>query len=89
MGGYGRGELCPGSDLDLLLLHRGRGRDRGDLARLAEQLWYPVWDRGLKLGHAVRTVKEAVALAATDLNTATAQLDLRPVSYTHLTLPTN
>ena len=80
MGGYGRGELCPGSDLDLLLLHRGRGRDRGDLARLAEQLWYPVWDRGLKLGHAVRTVKEAVALAATDLNTATAQLDLRLVA---------
>ena len=79
VGGYGRRELCPGSDLDLLLLHRGR-RDRGQLGRLAERLWYPVWDRGLKLGHAVRTVKEAVALAAGDLNTATAQLDTRLVA---------
>ena len=79
VGGYGRRELCPGSDLDLLLLHRGK-RDRGELGRLAERLWYPVWDRGLKLGHAVRTVKEAVALAASDLNTATAQLDTRLVA---------
>ena len=79
VGGYGRRELCPGSDLDLLLLHRGK-RDRAELGRLAERLWYPVWDRGLKLGHAVRTVKEAVSLAASDLNTATAQLDTRLVA---------
>ncbi len=79
VGGYGRRELCPGSDLDVLLLHRGK-RDRGELGGLAERLWYPVWDRGLKLGHAVRTVKEAVALAASDLNTATAQLDTRLVA---------
>jgi [protein-PII] uridylyltransferase len=80
VGGYGRGELCPGSDLDLLLLHRGGRRDRAELGRLAERLWYPVWDRGLKLGHAVRTVKEALALAGSDLNTATAQLDVRLVA---------
>ena len=77
VGGYGRRELCPGSDLDLILLHRGGRRDRTDLTRLAERLWYPVWDRGMKLGHAVRTVKEAVGLAGSDLNTATAQLDTR------------
>ncbi|MGI8806734.1 MAG: [protein-PII] uridylyltransferase [Acidimicrobiales bacterium] len=77
VGGYGRRELCPGSDLDLILLHRGGRRDRGDLTRLAERLWYPVWDRGMKLGHAVRTVKEAVGLAGSDLNTATSQLDTR------------
>ena len=77
MGGYGRRELCPGSDLDLILLHRGGRRDRTDVHKLAEKLWYPIWDRGLKLGHAVRTVKEAVALAGSDLNTATAQLDTR------------
>ncbi len=80
VGGYGRGELCPGSDLDLLLLHdRGR-RDRADLGTRAERLWYPVWDAGLKLGHAVRTVKEAVALAGSDLNTATALLDTRLIA---------
>jgi [protein-PII] uridylyltransferase len=79
VGGYGRRDLCPRSDLDLLLLHRGKG-DRVRLGRLAERLWYPIWDRGLKLGHAVRTVKEALALAGTDLNTATAQLDTRLIA---------
>jgi len=47
---------------------------------MAERLWYPLWDSGLKLGHAVRTVKEALALAGTDLNTATAQLDVRLIA---------
>jgi [protein-PII] uridylyltransferase len=79
VGGYGRGELCPKSDLDLILVHRGK-RDRKDLGRTAERLWYPLWDSGLKLGHAVRTVKEALALAGTDLNTATAQLDVRLIA---------
>jgi [protein-PII] uridylyltransferase len=44
---------------------------------VAERLWYPIWDRGMKLGNAVRTVKEAVGLAGSDLNTATSQLDTR------------
>ncbi|CAN5809170.1 hypothetical protein BH24ACT3_BH24ACT3_17790 [soil metagenome] len=59
VGGYGRAELSPQSDLDVLLLHAGRG----DVADVAERVWYPVWDEGLKLGHAVRTVKEALILA--------------------------
>jgi len=80
VGGYGRRELCPGSDLDLILLHRGGRHDRAGLSGRAEQLWYPVWDRGMKLGHAVRTVKEAIALAGSDLNTATSQLDARLVA---------
>src|SRR5687768_8707423 len=50
-GGYGRQELAPGSDLDVWLLHDGRS----DVGDIAERLWYPVWDAGLKLGHAVRT----------------------------------
>jgi len=79
VGGYGRGELCPTSDLDLILLHRGKG-DRKELTATTERLWYPLWDSGLKLGHAVRTVKEALALAATDFNTATAQLDVRLIA---------
>ncbi len=76
VGGYGRGELTPGSDLDVLLLHDGRA----DVAAVAERLWYPVWDANLKLGHAVRTPKEALALAARDLDTATALLDARLVA---------
>lgn len=73
VGGYGRREMSLQSDIDVLLLHRGRK----DVGALADRLWYPIWDTGLKLGHAVRTVKEALALAASDLDTATALLDVR------------
>jgi [protein-PII] uridylyltransferase len=73
VGGYGRGELAPWSDLDVLLLHDVR---KG-VGPLAEAMWYPIWDTRLKLGHAVRTVKEAVQLASGDLETATSFLDVR------------
>src|SRR5215212_692672 len=55
VGGYGRAELAPGSDLDVWLIHAGRG----DVRAVAEKVWYPIWDSGLKLGHAVRTHREA------------------------------
>ena len=80
VGGYGRAELAPGSDLDVVLLHRGRPRRGTDVRELAERIWYPLWDAGLKLGHGVRTVKEALALAADDLDTATSLLDVRLVA---------
>jgi [protein-PII] uridylyltransferase len=73
VGGYGRGDLAPGSDLDLLLLHRSRTAP----AKVAERLWYPIWDEGLKLGHSVRTVAEALDLADDDLDTATSLLTTR------------
>ena len=75
-GGYGRAELAPGSDLDVWLLHDGRT----DISALAERLWYPVWDSGVKLGHAVRTPKQLLSLAADDLDTATAALSLRHIA---------
>jgi len=73
VGGYGRGDLAPGSDLDLLLLHA----DKVAPGPVAEAIWYPIWDEGLKLGHAVRTVNEAVDLAGEDLDTATSLLSIR------------
>ncbi|HEX6425267.1 MAG TPA: [protein-PII] uridylyltransferase [Acidimicrobiales bacterium] len=73
VGGYGRAELSLQSDVDVLLLHAGRR----DIGELADRMWYPIWDAGLKLGHAVRTVKEALALAADDLDTATGLLQVR------------
>ncbi len=73
VGGYGRGDLAPDSDLDLLLLHRSREVP----GEVAERLWYPIWDEGLKLGHAVRTSREALSLAADDLDTATSLLTMR------------
>ena len=75
VGGYGRGELSPQSDLDLLLLHD----DIKDIEDFASQIWYPIWDEGLKLGHAVRTVDQTAKLAADDLDTATSILTSRLV----------
>lgn len=77
VGGHGRGELAPGSDLDLLLLHRG---DAAAAARVADRLWYPIWDAGLALDHAVRTPAQARALAADDLRVLLGLLDARPVA---------
>ncbi len=76
VGGYGRSELCPHSDIDLLLLHR----DRPDIGDVAPRLWYPIWDEGLKLGHSVRTPRETRDLAKTDLDTATSLLDARHIA---------
>jgi [protein-PII] uridylyltransferase len=73
IGGYGRRELSAQSDLDVLLLHDSRD----DVAKLAEAVWYPVWDRGLKLGHVVFTVRQAVAAAGRELERATALADAR------------
>ncbi len=75
-GGYGRGELAPWSDLDVWLLHSGQP----EIGVLASHIWYPVWDAGLKLGHGVFTVKEALTLAANDLDTATSALSLRTIA---------
>ncbi len=76
VGGYGRAELCPGSDIDLLLLHN----NRADIDDIAPKLWYPIWDEGLKLGYAVRTPKESRDLSKTDMDTATALLDARHIA---------
>jgi [protein-PII] uridylyltransferase len=75
-GGYGRRQLAPGSDLDVWLLHAGRP----DVADVAQRLWYPVWDAGLKLGHAVRTRQQALSLVGADLDTATAALSSRVIA---------
>ncbi|GAA1274636.1 hypothetical protein GCM10009665_72590 [Kitasatospora nipponensis] len=75
VGGYGRGELSPRSDLDLLLLHDG-----APVATLAERLWYPVWDSGVALDHSVRKLSEARAVAAADLKAQLGLLDARHVA---------
>src|SRR3954469_10165809 len=76
VGGYGRREPAPGSDLDLLLLHRGRA----DVKALADRLWYPVWDAGVGLDHSVRTPAEALAVAREDLKAVLGLLDARHVA---------
>ncbi|MGW1065454.1 [protein-PII] uridylyltransferase [Streptomyces aureus] len=78
VGGYGRGELSPRSDLDLLLLHDGS--DSGAVAALADRVWYPVWDLGLDLDHSVRTPAEARKTAADDLKVQLGLLDARHIA---------
>ncbi|GGS11062.1 bifunctional uridylyltransferase/uridylyl-removing enzyme [Streptomyces aureoverticillatus] len=79
VGGYGRGELSPRSDLDLLLLHDG-GADAAAIASLADRIWYPVWDLGLALDHSVRTPGEARKTAADDLKVQLGLLDARHIA---------
>ncbi|MFF8964727.1 [protein-PII] uridylyltransferase [Streptomyces globisporus] len=79
VGGYGRGELSPRSDLDLLLLHDGNA-DPAAVAALADAIWYPVWDLGLALDHSVRTPGEARKTASEDLKVQLGLLDARPVA---------
>ena len=74
LGGYGRGTLAPGSDLDLLILHEGSA---DEVSLLAERLLYPLWDAGLQVGHAVRTAEVCVEIAAERLDATTAMLDGR------------
>ncbi len=76
VGGYGRAELAPGSDIDVYLVHAAGV----EVETIAQQIWYPIWDENLKLGHAVRTVKETLGLAADDLDTATSVLSVRHVA---------
>ncbi|MER6447053.1 [protein-PII] uridylyltransferase [Streptomyces venezuelae] len=79
VGGYGRAELSPRSDLDLVLLHDGKADPRA-LGALADRLWYPVWDLGLALDHSVRTPGEARKTAAEDLKAHLGLLDARTVA---------
>ena len=76
VGGYGRREMLPRSDLDVLLLHAGRD----DIAGIADRIWYPVWDSGAELDHAVRTVPQARRVARTDLKVALGLLSARHVA---------
>ena len=76
VGGYGRKELLPGSDLDVLMLHDGRD----GIARIADRIWYPVWDSGARLDHAVRTVPQARRVARNDLKVALGLLNARHVA---------
>lgn len=80
VGGVGRGDASPAGDLDLLLVHDGRGHTPDELARLADRIWYPIWDAGLDLDHAVRSLAQCRQVASRDLPAAIGLLDLHPVA---------
>jgi [protein-PII] uridylyltransferase len=69
LGGYGRGELHPSSDLDLMLVHGGEVTPY--VQRMAQEILYTLWDLGLRVGHACRSLADCLALARTDLPSRT------------------
>ncbi len=76
VGSYGRQELGPSSDLDLVLIH-----EEGVIPHeVAEALWYPIWDAGVDLDHSVRTISTARKVAAEDVKAFTGLLDTRWIS---------
>jgi len=79
VGGFGRGELSPFSDLDLVLLHSTE-TPASYAEMLAERLWYPIWDSGIRLDHCVRSVGGARQVAQQDLPAVLGMLDLRHIA---------
>jgi len=76
VGGFGRQQQLPGSDVDLLIVHHETA-EASEVAAFVERLLYPLWDDGLQVGQAVRTVDDCVRIAQERIDVLTAMLDLR------------
>ncbi len=76
VGGYGRRELAPHSDLDVVLVHE----DGVDVGQVATELWYPLWDAGADVDHSVRALSEVTAAASRDVRVALGLLDARHIA---------
>ena len=78
VGGFGRGELSPGSDLDIVIIHTGSLPDK-ELSAFVNRILYPLWDKNVKIDHSVRTRSEMRSAAEDDLKVAMGLLDIRLV----------
>src|SRR5678816_661193 len=76
LGGYGRQELAPQSDIDILFLYHGRN-DVAKARELSESVLYILWDIGLTVGHSLRSLKECVSISKTDSCSRTSLIDAR------------
>jgi [protein-PII] uridylyltransferase len=83
IGGYGRAELNPYSDIDFMFLQQGQiaaGKPLPYLSRLIDGILYPLWDINLKVGHSVRSVEDCVRIANTDMQSKTSLIEARLVT---------
>ena len=83
IGGFGRAELNPHSDIDFMFLHEGQvsgGKPLPGLSRLIDGILYPLWDIGLKIGYSVRDLDDCVKVANTDMQSKTSLIESRLIT---------
>ncbi|MDB6021611.1 MAG: glnD [Pedosphaera sp.] len=84
IGGYGRAELNPHSDIDFMFLHEGQvgagSKPLPILAKMMDGILYPLWDLGLKVGYSVRTVEDSVTAAREDMQSKTSLIESRLIA---------
>jgi [protein-PII] uridylyltransferase len=84
IGGYGRAELNPHSDIDFMFLHSGQvasgSRPLPHLSRIIDGILYPLWDLGLKIGHSVRSIEDCVKVANSDMQSKTSLIEARLIT---------
>jgi [protein-PII] uridylyltransferase len=84
IGGYGRAELNPHSDIDFMFLHDGQvvagNKPLPHLARVMDGILYPLWDIGLRVGHSVRSLEDCVKVANSDMQSKTSLIEARLVT---------
>ncbi|MBC8096480.1 MAG: [protein-PII] uridylyltransferase [Akkermansiaceae bacterium] len=81
IGGFGRAELNPHSDIDFMFLHDGQvvaaGKPLPHLSKLIDAILYPLWDLGMKVGHSVRSIQDCVKVANSDMQSKTSLIEAR------------